>query len=279
MGECWRSKSLIHKMENAEEDVEALKQLWAAEQNEFKTQIVETDSSNMNIDCEYIGGLDISFIIGDDVNACACYVIINSNFEVVHKDLQMVQMTAPYVPGFLAFREANFLVDLVQRQMNTKPEVTPGVLLVDGNGILHPRQCGLACHIGVSTGLPTVGVAKNLHQIQEFGEEFTRESVKKRFSRLTETEHYITLSSLDGKALGAALRTNPSSDNPVYVSVGSGLCLETAVQLVNRVSRYRIPEPTRQADILSREFLRIHHPTEKQKQPKKKDVKSHKDLK
>ena len=72
---------------------------------------------------------------------------------------------------------------------------------------------------------------------------------------------------------------NPSSDNPVYVSVGSGLSLETAVKLVNRVSRYRVPEPTRQADILSREFLRVHHPTEKQKQPKKKDVKNNKDLK
>ena len=69
-------------MENTKEDVEALKKLWAAEQNGFKTQIVQVDSSDMKIDCEYVGGLDISFIIGDDVNACACYVIINRDLEV-----------------------------------------------------------------------------------------------------------------------------------------------------------------------------------------------------
>ena len=53
--------------------------------------------------------------MGDDINACACYVVIDGNLEVVYKDTQMVKMIAPYIPGFLAFREAKFLIDLVDQ--------------------------------------------------------------------------------------------------------------------------------------------------------------------
>jgi len=145
--------------------------------------------------------------------------------------------------------------------------------MVDGNGVLHPRKCGVACHIGIDTGIPTLGVAKNLHQIEEFGEEFTRQSVKERYAMLTEPGQHIQLSTLEvqkGEILGAALRTNRESKNPVFVSVGTGISLDTGIKVVSRASRSRIPEPTRQADILTREYLRIHHPTERQRQQFKK---------
>jgi len=57
----------------------------------------------------------------------------------------------------------------VSEQKMKDPSVTPGVLMVDGNGLLHPRCCGTACHVGVATGLPTLGVAKNLHLIEDLG--------------------------------------------------------------------------------------------------------------
>ena len=63
----------------------------------------------------------------------------------------MVTMTQPYIPGFLAFREAPHLEDLVTTQRRERPELTPQLLVVDGNGLLHPRQAGLACHIGRAT--------------------------------------------------------------------------------------------------------------------------------
>ena len=63
----------------------------------------------------------------------------------------MVTMTQPYIPGFLAFREAPHLVDLVATQRRERPELTPQLLVIDGNGLLHPRQAGLACHIGRAT--------------------------------------------------------------------------------------------------------------------------------
>uniref|UniRef100_A0A8C9URE8 Endonuclease V n=1 Tax=Spermophilus dauricus TaxID=99837 RepID=A0A8C9URE8_SPEDA len=77
----------------------------------------------------------------------------------------MVSLTAPYVAGFLAFREVPFLLDLVQRLQEKEPDLMPQVLLVDGNGVLHHRGFGVACHLGVLTELPCIGVAKKLLQV------------------------------------------------------------------------------------------------------------------
>uniref|UniRef100_A0A8C9F3A3 Endonuclease V n=1 Tax=Pavo cristatus TaxID=9049 RepID=A0A8C9F3A3_PAVCR len=74
----------------------------------------------------------------------------------------MVAVSAPYVAGFLAFREVPFMVEAVQRLQREQPDLRPQVLLVDGNGLLHQRGFGVACHLGVLTDLPCVGVAKNL---------------------------------------------------------------------------------------------------------------------
>merc|ERR1719228_1268285 len=99
--------------------------------------------------------------------------------EVVYSRCAMLTLSNPYVPGYGAFRESAPLVELVTHQMEQQPEHTPDVLMVDGNGVLHPRQFGVACHIGLSTGLPTLGVAKNLHQIDQLA--ISREEVKAKF--------------------------------------------------------------------------------------------------
>ena len=101
-----------------EAERETLKSEWIQKQSEIKEQIEEKDISPRLTDGDWrlIGGLDISFIVGDDINAAACYVVLDRDLHVVYQDIHMVQMTAPYIPGFLAFREAKFLVDLVEKQ-------------------------------------------------------------------------------------------------------------------------------------------------------------------
>jgi len=246
-------------------DLELIKEQWTLEQLELCNKIVEEDSDKLKKEnLSLIGGLDISFIVGDSVNACACYVVVNKCFEIVYKDLQMVELFAPYIPGFLAFREAGVLCQLVEKQKQKNPNLTPDVILVDGNGILHPRQYGTACHIGHITGLPTVGVAKNLHLIDQLGDDLSRDNLKSRFSHLTDAGEFLSLTTREGKELGVALKTSSTSRNPVFVSVGSNVSLSTAIHVVINMSRYRIPEPIRQADQLSREFLRLNHPTQKQ---------------
>ena len=75
----------------AGDEVENIQQSWIAEQNEYQAKISEKDPEDWKSNFSYLGGLDISFIVGDDVNACACYVVINSNLEVVYKDTKMVK--------------------------------------------------------------------------------------------------------------------------------------------------------------------------------------------
>ena len=74
-------------------------------------------------------------------------------------------MTEPYIPGFLAFREVGFLMDRLEEVKNEKPELMPQVILVDGNGILHPRGLGLASHLGILSDIPSVGIAKKLFHV------------------------------------------------------------------------------------------------------------------
>ncbi|XP_035755115.1 endonuclease V [Egretta garzetta] len=222
---------------------------------------------------ERVGGVDLSYIKGDDTSACASLVVLSyPALEVLYEDCRMVAVSAPYVAGFLAFREVPFLVEAVQRlQQSPGSNRSPGkercqslrahaadhleseVLFVDGNGLLHPRGFGVACHLGVLTDLPCIGVAKNLLQMDGL----VRDELHKEQIRSLQREgDTFPLTGASGRVLGMVLRSYNNSSKPLYVSVGHRVCLETAVRLVKSCCRYRIPEPIRQADIRSREYIR-----------------------
>lgn len=204
---------------------------------------------------KYIAGTDISFVKGDATNACAAVVVVElPNLEVIYEDISMVELTAPYIPGFLAFREAEFIVKKFDRLQNLKPEIMPQAIMVDGNGILHAREFGLACHIGVQLGIPTVGVAKTLYYVD--GIEKNEEHQNKIKMNLKKGGDTFPLISNSGKTLGVTLRSCDKTTKPIYVSPGHNISLETAVWLVQLCCKYRIPEPVRQADIKSREHIR-----------------------
>ncbi len=139
----------------------------------------------------------------------------------------------PYVPGLLSFREAPAILAALDRL----PE-RPDLLLVDGQGRAHPRRFGLACHLGVLADLPTIGVAKSrlVGTHDEPGE------ARGARSPLLHK----------GEMIGVVLRTR-ARVRPVFVSVGHRIGLETAVELVLAAApRYRLPEPIREADRLTR---------------------------
>ncbi|XP_020550713.1 endonuclease V isoform X8 [Sesamum indicum] len=122
----------------------------------------ENQDSNVEI-LKYVGGVDLSFSRNDSLIACATLVVLDiSTLEVVHEDSSIIKLRIPYVPGFLAFREAPVLLELLKKMETTSPTLYPQVLMVDGNGLLHPRGFGLACHLGVLADLPTIGIGKNL---------------------------------------------------------------------------------------------------------------------
>ncbi|XP_061687078.1 endonuclease V-like isoform X3 [Syngnathoides biaculeatus] len=242
---------------------EELVKQWESEQAILRKQVVEEDTEDWEKSPDFLGlervaGLDISFIKGDDVSACAQLVVLSyPDLEVLYEDSQMVTLTAPYMAGFLAFRETPFLLDALQRLERDKPTLLPQVVFVDGNGLFHYREFGLACHVGVLSGLPCVGVAKNLLQVQGV---YKNEKHQSQISALQKGGDNFPLITTSGKVLGKALRSSDKSTKPVYVSVGHKISLDTAVKLTHSCSRFRVPEPIRQADYRSREYLRAHFP-------------------
>ena len=149
--------------------------LWQMEQERLKNRLVLCDDFAPRINCDrsgsqaclrFIGGVDVSFDKKDSELACGALVVIDMDtMNVVYEDFKIVHLTLPYIPGFLAFRESPVLLELIQKLMKEHPEVAPDVIMVDGNGILHPRGFGLASHIGVLANIPTIGVAKNLYHV------------------------------------------------------------------------------------------------------------------
>ena len=165
----------------------------------------------------------------------------------------MVELTLPYIPGFLAFREVPFLKDRLDLVRKTKPNLIPQVILVDGNGILHTRGFGLASHLGVMSDIPTIGVAKTLFSVDGLYKNSQHLADIKSLKRAGDSFPLIGLS---GKTWGVALKGASKVVNPVYVSAGHKISLSTAEELVFSCSRSRIPEPVRQADLRSRDHLR-----------------------
>nr|XP_054391856.1 endonuclease V isoform X12 [Pongo abelii] len=120
--------------------------LWKREQARLKARVVNWDTEAWQRDPAFsglqrVGGVDVSFVKGDSVRACASLVVLSfPELEVVYEESRMVSLTAPYVSGFLAFREVPFLLELVQQLREKEPGLMPQVLLVDGNGVLHHRD-------------------------------------------------------------------------------------------------------------------------------------------
>lgn len=174
-------------------------------------------------------------------------------WQVVYEDCRMVSLTAPYVSGYLAFREVPFLVDAVQRLQEKDPQLMPQVLFVDGNGVLHHRGFGVACHLGVLTDVPCIGVAKKLLQVDGLENDAAH---REKIRLLKAGGDSFPLMGGSGAVLGMALKSHDHSTKPLYVSVGHKMSLETAVRLTHSCCRFRIPEPVRQADIRSRDYIR-----------------------
>ncbi|XP_035890130.1 endonuclease V isoform X3 [Phyllostomus discolor] len=221
--------------------------LWKREQALLKARVVDRDTEAWQRDPAFsglhrVGGVDVSYVKGDSARACASLVVLSyPELEVVYEDCRMVCLTAPYLPGFLAFREAPFLVDAVQRLREREP------------GLLPQAGFGVACHLGVLADLPCVGVAKQLLQVDGLENDALHRS-KVRLLRAGGDSFPLTGDS--GAVLGAALRSHEGSTKPLYVSVGHRVSLEVAVRLTHSCCRFRVPEPVRQADIRSRDHIR-----------------------
>ena len=183
---------------------------------------------------ETIAGIDVS--IRGTLAQAAVVVLCFPALEVVDRAVWRGEVPFPYVPGLLSFREMPVILPALERL-----SVRPDVLVTDSHGLAHPRRFGLACHLGVLLDRPAFGIAKSLF-VGTF-----EDPAPEKDSRATLVDKKT------GEVLGTVLRTR-ANVKPVYVSVGHRITLEEAVALALACApRYKIPEPTRQAHLLSRD--------------------------
>mmetsp|Transcript_13129 Transcript_13129/g.19878 ORF Transcript_13129/g.19878 Transcript_13129/m.19878 type:complete len:331 (-) Transcript_13129:1344-2336(-) len=147
-------------------------------------------------DGKVLGGVDVSF--GKGNSAVAVYVVLNRDDTIVYQDSIEFTLTVPYVSSYLAFREIEPLTDLVMKQKNCKPEFTPDVILVDGNGIFHERGAGIASCLGVRTNTRTIGVGKTLYCMDGLGHDVVGYGLEQKVEQFLKDCEEETIDNLVG---------------------------------------------------------------------------------
>ena len=179
-----------------------------------------------------VAGTDCGFKDDGKTTRAVVAVLAYPGLELLEYAVAERPTDFPYIPGLLSFREVPTLLAAFD-----KLKQAPDLLLCDGQGIAHPRRFGIACHLGVALGVPSIGVAK---------------------SRLVGSHRAPALAAgsraalMDrGEEIGSVLRTKLKT-NPLYISIGHRVSLDTAVAYVLACCRgYRLPETTRWADGLA----------------------------
>lgn len=182
---------------------------------------------------ERVAGLDVAYA---DSTAVAAYVLSSAEGEVMDFVTAEVPARFPYIPTYLTYRELPAYLAVIQRAREAGLEAD--VLLVDGNGILHPRRIGIASHLGAALDRPTVGVAKS----RLCGDVNTEGMVVGEWRPVV----------LDGETVGAAVRTG--RNRTLFVSPGHRADIPTSVELVlSLLQEHPLPEPLRWAHELATE--------------------------
>lgn len=179
----------------------------------------------------YVAGVDATYSFNNSFCIAGVVLWDRQKKSVIEQHFRKHALRFPYIPGLLSFREAPAIL-AVLRTLKRPPDV----LLCDGQGIAHPRRLGIASHIGVLTGLPSIGCAKS-RLIGRYAEPAPHKGARS--------------SLIDGKErIGTVLRTRDKV-RPVFVSVGHLIDLDSAEEIVLACAiKYRLPEPTRLADLL-----------------------------
>ena len=176
-----------------------------------------------------VAGIDLGYDAKKDTCRAVVVVLSFPALDLLETSEALLPIQFPYVPGLLSFRETPAAIKALE-----KLQITPDVILCDGQGLAHPRKFGIACHIGLFTDVPTLGVAKSL--------------LVGKFEDLGETRGSTAALTYKNERIGTVLRTKDKVQ-PVYVSVGHKISLATATDLVLQCApKYRLPETTRLAD-------------------------------
>ncbi|MEJ2591298.1 MAG: deoxyribonuclease V [Candidatus Thiodiazotropha sp.] len=179
-----------------------------------------------------VAGVDVGFEAQGRVTRAAVAVLDFPSLQPLEEAVARQPTRFPYVPGLLSFRELPAILQALARL-----DRPPDLLLCDGQGLAHPRRFGLACHLGLLTDIPAIGVAKS----RLIGSHGALPAEKGAWVPLIDK----------GEVIGAVLRTR-SGVKPLYISIGHRISLESAIHYVLAcTTRYKLPETTRAAHRLA----------------------------
>ena len=177
-----------------------------------------------------VAGVDAAFSGGNTIAAATLFDY--GSLTLLENTHAVMETRFPYIPGYLSFREGPALLAAISRL-----SAPPDLLIVDGQGIAHPRRIGIASFLGVLLGIPSIGCAKS--RLTGVYEEPPQ--VRGAWSPLID----------GGETVGAVLRTKEKV-KPLFVSPGHLITLAEAIAVILRCAvRYRLPEPQRSADSLA----------------------------
>lgn len=201
-------------------------------QNSLKKEII---LKPFNEEINYVLAVDSSYLKKENFINSVAIIYDVRNSKVIEKAYSKKKITFPYIPGFLSFREIDSTLDAIGK-IRSKYEI----IVVDGQGIAHPRGFGFACHVGVIVKKPTIGCAKS-KLIGTYNEpEMTRGS----FSFLY---HH-------NKVTGAVLRTK-NDIKPLFISPGNLIDVDSSIKIILQLTtKYRQPEPIRAAHLYAGEI-------------------------
>ncbi|MGH8566459.1 MAG: deoxyribonuclease V [Gammaproteobacteria bacterium] len=213
-----------------------IRHAWAVAPSEARVIQTSLRDAVVQEDCHgpvrRIAGADVAFIGAGRIARAAIAVLGFPGLDLIEQAVAERPCEFPYVPGLLSFREVPVLLQALKRL-----SVWPDLVLCDGQGYAHPRRLGLACHLGLCSDLPTIGVAKT----RLIGRHGTVPAGRGGWTALLDKEETI----------GAVLRTRVGV-RPLFVSVGHRVGLQSAVRFVMAcTTRYRLPETTRAAHRLA----------------------------
>lgn len=199
-------------------------------QQSLANQVKLVDDFNPTI--KLVGGTDVGFEDDGNVTRAAIVILTYPDFKVVEYHIARLKTEFPYIPGYLSFREYPALLSAWQ-QVKHKPDL----LLVDGQGIAHPRRLGIASHLGLLLDMPTIGVAKK----RLCGQFLPIPKIAGQVTPLVDKQQQI----------GWVLQSK-NNCNPLFISPGHRVSQDSALEWVTRCLRgYRLPEPTRWADAIA----------------------------
>lgn len=203
-------------------------------QTHLATKVISEDKMDS---INTIAGTDVAYDEKSNQLVAAITVLDAITHEIVESQSVVEAVKFPYIPGLFSFRELPPLLNAFE-----KLSIRPDLIVCDGHGIAHPRRFGLACHLGVTLSIPTIGCAKT----KLIGDFLPVEQARGQMSDLIVNEEVV----------GKVLRTQHNV-KPVFVSIGHKISLDAAVDWVLKLSpKYRLPETTRQADQLVNKALK-----------------------